>query len=242
MRCCNNFILPQYKDTDICVLTYKVRHRKTYDVLCLLKAMGYERVTVYAIPLQYQKSFRPLLQHRPEMNWPIDTDFLCENFSYKYVDIGSYTDINEPDDKIILVGGAALLPDEFIHKYRIINSHPGYIPNCRGLDAYKWAIYEKQPIGVTSHLLGNEVDAGKVILRQKVPFYNSDTFYSLAQRVYEWEIRVLAESVLCVMQERKLEYISGNEYAVHRRMPPNIESKLLDYFEKYKEEMKIDGI
>lgn len=231
-----------YENIDICVLTYNIRHRKTYDILCLLKAMGYKSVTVYAIPLQYSKSFHPLLQHRPEMSWPIGTDLLCKNLAYKYIEIKSYLDIKEPSGRIVLVGGATLLPEEFIRRYKIINSHPGYIPNCRGLDAYKWAIYEMQPIGVTSHLLGDEVDAGEIILREKVPIYNSDTFYSLAQRVYESEIRMMVESVLYVVQERKREYISGNGYAVHKRMPHYIESKLLDYFEKYKIEMISDGV
>ena len=231
-----------YADINVSVLTYDVRHRKTYDILCLLKAMGYGRVTVYAMPLQYKKSFHPLMQHRPEMNWPIDTALLCENFSYKYLNINDYMDIDEAEDRIILVGGAGLLPDEVVHKYQIVNSHPGYIPNCRGLDAYKWAIYEKQPIGVTSHLLGDEVDAGEIILREKVPVYKSDTFYSLAQRVYESEIRIMAESVLHVAQGRKREYISGDGYNIHRRMPKEIESNLLEYFERYKTEMAIDGI
>lgn len=226
----------------ICVLTYDIRHRKTYDILCLLKAMGYRSVTVYAIPLQYQKSFQPLLQHRPEMVWPIDTDLLCKNFSYTYITINNYMDINEEDGKIILVGGATLLPPEFIQKYQVINSHPGYIPNCRGLDAYKWAIYEKQPIGVTSHLVGNEVDAGEIILREKVSVYENDTFYSLAQRVYENEIRIIVESISCLIRERNREYISGDGYVIHRRMPKDIESKLLEYFERYKSEVVVNGI
>lgn len=242
MNFCDNYIPLHHNDINICVLTYNVRHRKTYDILCLLKAMGYRKVTVYAIPLQYQKSFKPLLQHRPEMIWPIDTNLLCESFSYKYIRINNYTDINEADGEIMLIAGATLLPDEFVHKYRIINSHPGYIPNCRGLDAYKWAIYEKQPMGVTSHLLGCEVDAGEIILREKVPVYENDTFYSLAQRVYESEIRIMAESILYVAQERKREYISGDGYVIHRRMPKNIESRLLEYFERYKTAVMIDGI
>lgn len=51
----------------IAVLTYPVKHRKTYDVLSLLRANGYTDVEVYAIPLHYQKKHFPTIQHRPEM-------------------------------------------------------------------------------------------------------------------------------------------------------------------------------
>lgn len=46
------------------ILTYTVPHRKTYDVLCLLKALGYDDVTVWMMPMAYQKSFTPLINHR----------------------------------------------------------------------------------------------------------------------------------------------------------------------------------
>lgn len=230
------------RDVYIGVLTYNIRHRKTYDIICLLKALGYKNVFVYALPLQYKKSFTPMLQHRPEMPWPIDTDMLCNSFSYKYIEIKDYSDINRMNGEIMLVGGAALLPDVFIQKYRVINAHPGYIPNCRGLDAYKWAIYERQPIGVTSHLIGEEVDAGEVILREMVPVYPYDTFFSLAQRVYEMEIKILIESIQCIIQGNKTEYIGGGTYIVHKRMPKHIECNLLKAFEIYKTEVLRNGI
>jgi phosphoribosylglycinamide formyltransferase len=39
----------------IAVLTYPVKHRKTYDVLSILRANGYTDVKVYAVPFHYQK-------------------------------------------------------------------------------------------------------------------------------------------------------------------------------------------
>lgn len=230
-----------YSNANICVLTYNIRHRKTYDTLCLLRALGYKKVTVYAIPLQYKKTFEPLLQHRPDMNWLIDTEKLCDNFDYKYIQIKEYSDVIETEDSIMLICGATLLPDSFIHQYNIINAHPGYIPNCRGLDAYKWAIYEKQPIGVTSHLIGNEVDAGEVMLREKVPIYQYDTFYSVAQRVYEKEIWVLVKSVSHFLNREKNMYISGAGYPLHKRMPKNIENELLKEFDEYKRGVVFDA-
>jgi phosphoribosylglycinamide formyltransferase-1 len=222
------------KNEPISVLTYIARHRKTYDTLCLLKAKGYKNVTVYAIPFQYKKAFKPIIEHRPEMIWDIDTREICKNFNYNYFEINSYDEVSLVDGSIVLVCGAGLLPEEFIHNYKVINAHPGYIPNCRGLDALKWAIYEKQPIGVTSHLIGNEVDAGEVIIRNRIQVYENDTFHAVAQRVYENEIDVLVKSIQVVLSGEKLTYISGMETIVHKRMPKDIECKLLDVFEEYK--------
>lgn len=62
----------------IAVLAYPVKHRKTYDVLSLLKANGYTDVNVYAIPFHYQKKKQPLIQHRPEMNFHVpEVSTLC---------------------------------------------------------------------------------------------------------------------------------------------------------------------
>lgn len=221
------------KNDNIVVLTYDIPHRKTYDTICLLKAKGYYKVTVYATPLKYVKKFKPLIQHRPEMMFDISVNELCENMGYDYRKIETYDELQVDKDTIILVCGAGLLPDSLIKNHRIINAHPGYIPNCRGLDALKWAIYEKQPIGATAHLLGDEVDAGEVILREEVPVYDFDTFHAVAQRVYETEIKILVESIEC-LHHRRTEYISGNNYEVHRRMSNEIEKDLFECFEQYK--------
>ena len=215
------------------VLTYTIPHRKTYDILCLLKASGYDYVSVYAVPLQYKKSFMPLYIHRPEMNYDIDTKEICQNFNYKYKQISNYNDIRIDRNEIVLVGGAGILPEEFVRTHKVINSHPGYIPNVRGLDAYKWAIVEKQPIGVSVHLLGEEVDAGKVLMREEIPIYSTDTFFSVAQRVYEYEVRNMI-SAIPLAEREEYQYIPAGTSKVHKRMPKEVEKSILEEFETYK--------
>ncbi|WP_196016917.1 formyltransferase family protein, partial [Alistipes senegalensis] len=155
----------------IAVLTYPVKHRKTYDVLSLLKANGYTDVKVYAIPFHYQKKHFPIIRHRPEMNFQTpEIDELCFNLGYRY-EQGELESFNIDKERIVLIAGAGILPKEFVDGHIIINAHPGYIPNCRGLDAFKWAIAEKQPVGVTTHLLGGGIDAGKIIERRIIDIW-----------------------------------------------------------------------
>ena len=123
------------------VLTYTTAHRKMYDLLILLRAKGITNVKVFGIPMHYKKRFKPLIEHRPELIISILSQELCRNLNYMYQEIQSNEEIDLERKGIFLVAGVGILPQWFIKKYRVINANPGYIPNCRGLDALKWAIY-----------------------------------------------------------------------------------------------------
>ena len=178
------------------VLTYDYPHMKTYDILCMLKAFGYHDVFLILQPWEDRKRFVPLYEHRPE-NTLIDSavflsDMVARNFGYGVFEPieGKY-----PECEMYLIAGAGMLGEPFSTNEKTINVHPGYLPNVRGLDALKWAIYEGQPIGVTTHIIDKDPDAGKIIHREYVPIYPNDTFHALAQRQYESEIRMLIESI-----------------------------------------------
>ena len=220
-----------------CLLSYQANHRKTFDVIAGLKARGYSDVCVYAKQYHYNKSFKPIYEHRPALEFTqydeINYREFINNYGYDLRDIDDYKDINQYDeiDSIFLVCGAGIIPKEIYDKYTIINSHPGYIPNCRGLDAYKWAIVEKQPIGVTTHIIGDYVDAGDIIAREEVPINGNDTFHSVAYRVYHLEVKMLIDAV----ENHSVSFqTEGEGYDIHKRMPPEIETGIIGKFNKYK--------
>lgn len=220
----------------VSILTYQCVHRKTYDTLCLLKAKGYTEVTIYAAPLSYQKSWKPLLEHRPGLPYGIregiDWHTVVRNLGFPYVPITNYNEIPTSVGEIFLVCGAGILPDSFVQNHLVINAHPGYLPYERGLDAFKWAVLENHPIGVTTHFIGKEVDAGEILQRRKVPIYSYDTFHLAAQRQYEMEIAMLVEALEHI--DEKHEIISTEGFPVHKRMPHEYEMKLLEKFEQIK--------
>ena len=215
------------------VLTYNISHRKTYDTLCLLKGKGYKNVYVYAQPLRYQKKFYPQINHRPSISAGMpDTAQICKGFEYLYID--KDIDLEKlPKDMVFLVCGAGILPLEFVKNHILINAHPGYIPLVRGLDAYKWAIQEDKPIGVTTHIIGENIDAGEIIERRIIPVYCNDTFYELAMRVYENEIEMLVDALRHL--DEKHDYINPNGNMVYKRMPHQLEEQLLKKFQRYKQ-------
>lgn len=228
------------KNYDCAVLTYNVPHRKTYDVLCLLKSRGIKRVLVFAVPLHYKKTFVPLYEHRPSLYPAADTEEICRNFDYDYVCSDTYENIPVEDTTPLLVCGAGIIPPEIAKKRIIINSHPGYAPLVRGLDALKWAVIENKPIGVTTHFIGNEVDAGETIQRKIVPVYKNDTFHAVAQRLYEYEVSMLVDSLRLLTDDHY--HIGAGDDVIHRRMPPAVERDLLDAFGKYVNERGIERI
>lgn len=95
------------------------------------------------------------------------------------------------------------------------------------MDALKWAIYDGQPIGVTTHLLGEDIDSGWILERKMVPIYYNDTFHAVAQRQYELEISMLARA----LELEPAEYTDGQNYTVHKRMPHAFETRVLERFE-----------
>ena len=221
------------KNTSIAVLTYPIKHRKTFDVLSLLKTNGYDDVMVCAIPFHYKKKKYPIYQHRPEMNYDIpDLPEMCSNLGYDFK-MGSIDSFEIEKDRVVLIGGAGILEETFIKEHKVINAHPGYIPEVRGLDSLKWAIVENKPIGVTTHLIGDYVDAGLVIERRVIDVYSTDTFHALAQRVYENEASMLVEGIEKI-GKTELEMIKPGDSELHKRMPKEIEQGLLDAFEIYK--------
>ena len=186
---------------------------------------------MYAVPLHYRKTFTPLYEHRPPVIINNPPEQLCASLGYDYVSSQNYDNLDAAPDTPILVCGAGIIPQDIISTHTVINSHPGYIPLVRGLDAFKWAVVEDKPIGVTTHIIGPEVDAGQIIGRKIIPVYKNDTFHAAARRVYENEIIMLADSLRHYTEEH--EYIPAGTNELHRRMPAETEREILPAFDGY---------
>ena len=52
---------------------------------------------------------------------------------------------------------------------RAINLHISLLPSCRGAHPVFWAIVDKQPLGVTIHLLDEGLDTGNILFQQVTP-------------------------------------------------------------------------
>jgi phosphoribosylglycinamide formyltransferase-1 len=198
------------------ILTYDTPHRKTQDLIFQLLAKGY-RFQVIVLPFEDRKR-KVMYNHRPGPMNQLPPDEICQSLDLTCI-FCEVTELPEYLDETTLIAGAGILPKTVTDNFCVINSHPGYLPNVRGLDALKWAIYEGQPIGVTTHVVNSQPDSGMLIDRKIVPVYFEDSFDSIARRVYETEIKMLVEAI----ELPETEKILVEHYPVHGRMPMHLE-------------------
>lgn len=219
----------------IAVLTYDAAHRKTQDLLFRLLALGYrEELVVVATPWVERKNWKPLFPHRPALALDMTLAQFCTNLDLTLL-LTETEDLvaalHRVNPEFVLIAGAGILPAAVAEQFRVINSHPGYLPFVKGLDALKWAILEGQQIGVTAHFITPGVDEGQLIKQEITPLYFEDSFQSFAFRQYEQEIGLLADAVQLARQELQGVDLKDETYPPHRRMPHHMELKMKEAFE-----------
>jgi phosphoribosylglycinamide formyltransferase 1 len=175
---------------NIAILTYDTPHLKTQTLVSALALTTAFRIQLFGLPFNPRPPRQPLLQHRPDMNTTGHPRDLARHFDLTYQPIDGPSDIEEAFD-VALVAGAGLLPAEFVERAPVINCHGGLIPSVRGLDAFKWAIHDRQPLGNTLHVIDAEVDAGTHLKAIPTPIFPDDSLESLARRHYELEMLLL---------------------------------------------------
>lgn len=179
---------------NIDLLTYDCPHRKTSDILFELIVNGYNINRVYAAPL-IDLGLKPdIVKMSANACYNIHTAEICAKFKIPYI-VKPHTDIE--GGNLGIIGGARILPDHVIQKYSIgiINIHPGLLPNNRGLDNIKWALYHDMPQGLTVHFIDKYVDRGQIILKKKVPVYDDDKIYHIHQRLVSMQPKVLIDAL-----------------------------------------------
>jgi phosphoribosylglycinamide formyltransferase-1 len=220
------------------IITYQIPHLKTAQILERLaqrKSAG--QIDVFAIPFRPFKSRDVVFKHRPDQNIDIKTPDLCAQYGFGYTEVEADADIPGGYDYYVITGAGILSP-ECVRGKKIVNSHPGAIPAVRGLDAFKWAIHDMQPMANTLHYVDEAVDMGELITIEPTPVYVDDTLEILATRLYDSEIALLARFDDFI---GKGPYISTYpEREATRRMPAATEHEMMTRFEEYKNRFAVD--
>lgn len=106
-------------------------------------------------------------------------------------------------DLIVLAGYMRLLSPVIVRRYkgRIINIHPGPLPEFGGTGMYGLKVHQAviaaglKESCATVHVVDEIYDHGPILLRRKVPVLPDDTPESLAARVLKVEHQVLPEVI-----------------------------------------------
>lgn len=142
------------------LITYDRPHLKTQEIAerCKNKVSA-----LLLVPFKERPRREVAFHHRPYQFEGPSPKELAKSVGAEILYLSDLEKELASKDDYLVVGGAGILDAEYTSRYRIINAHPGLIPSSRGLDAFKWAIYNKVPLGVTLHHIDNEVDMGRVL-------------------------------------------------------------------------------
>lgn len=225
----------------IVVLTFDHPHRKTQDLILKLLAHGIKPAIV-ATEWVDKPGFVPIIPHRPGNAMPIELSVMAKNLNLelrittKENLFETLTDLENIEAILLATGN--IIEERIVKKYKVINSHPGYLPLIKGLDALKWAILYKEPIGVTTHYVNEQIDGGVIIERRLLKINYEDTFHNVAHRQYEMEVDMLI-SALFVNSENV--EIGESKFETFRRMPHRLEPRMLEQFDQLRRESEINS-
>jgi phosphoribosylglycinamide formyltransferase-1 len=225
---------PPIKIQTIGLITYQYPHLKTEQVLQKILYLHKEfKYKMFALPFVPRKQRKILFEHRPLQTDAIVPEILAEKHDIPYVSCKSDRDIDNSCDVYIILG-AGIISEKCIEGKKIINCHPGIIPASRGLDSFKWAIYDMKPLGVTLHYIDAQVDAGEIIAVIPTNIYKTDSFITLARRHYENEITCISNFIY-YLENPQNPFSDIEVFGNKMRMPIETERELVRRFSDYVE-------
>ncbi|MDP0590090.1 MAG: formyltransferase family protein [Candidatus Endonucleobacter bathymodioli] len=212
------------------LITYNSPHLKTEQIIENM-VENYQSMKMYALPFVPRKDRGVLFHHRPNQVISIAPEVIAEKHNIDFIKCENDLNIDGGCD-IYLVLGAGILSEKCVENKKIINAHPGIIPACRGLDSFKWAIYNDISLGNTLHYIDKNVDSGEIISVIPTTVYKTDSLETLCRRHYENEIKMLSnfESYLKTPVNNYSDIQSGEPTM---RMSAEIEAKMVRMLDGY---------
>jgi phosphoribosylglycinamide formyltransferase-1 len=128
-----------------------------------------------------------------------------------------------------VIFGARILKAPTIQACRIgiLNLHPGWLPDVRGLDTIKWPLLRGLPLGATAHLIDESIDRGLLVCRQQFDRLPGDTLFDLQARVWDLERTLMIDALAALARNpdtSHLEPLGAGEY--FKQMPAEVERTL----------------
>jgi len=67
-------------------------------------------------------------------------------------------------------------------KMGFLNTHPSYLPYCKGKNPNFWSIVSGEPFGASLHLINENLDSGPIVCQEEIPYTWEDTGESLYKK------------------------------------------------------------
>jgi phosphoribosylglycinamide formyltransferase-1 len=97
-------------------------------------------------------------------------------------------------DLVLSLGFMKILDRSFLEKFRVINTHPSYLPHFPGAHAVKEALESGAlETGCSIHWVDEGVDSGEIIAQRKIAILPGDSEEALHQRIKIQERELIIE-------------------------------------------------
>ena len=231
----------------IAVFCYNFPHRKTHEFLLRLYVEGFNVQLVLATDKVKLNIPKASIRTKLREGGLIEPRNLCEKFGWNFHVVKHNSDearalVEEKAIQLGVIAGARILKERIIQPFElgIINFHPGILPQIRGLDSMLWSILQDVPLGVSSHVINEDIDAGNILLRHEIKVHADDTIYDLSKRLLDAQLDMLAPSIQLAMQSDFLDVVDAETTDYYSKMKPELESQALvllpNYLQKHASE------
>lgn len=128
------------------------------------------------------------------------TGTLSENEEKQMLDI---LDMLKPD-LIVFAGFMRIVSKNFLKlcRSRIINIHPSFLPQFKGLNAQTQALDAGVSFsGCSVNFVDAGIDSGRLIIQRIVGIDENDNIDSLTKKILRYEHRILPEAIMMIKDE-----------------------------------------
>lgn len=187
---------------NVMLFCYDFPHKKTQDFILRLLVEGYTIKYVIAAPWKKLTTEQPAIRIAPSHTGLIHPQKICQRFEISYKvfphespETTGYIKGNPVD--LFIISGARILPNKLVEEpgKKILNIHPGLLPEVRGMDTLLWSIYHNVPIGITAHFISSRIDSGIFIYKEKLRLYKTDALIDVSLRLLEKQPDILIKAL-----------------------------------------------
>lgn len=229
----------------LAVFCYDFPHKKTQDVLWRLWIEGFGVDCVLAAERRDLVQAPSSLRVKPRHVDLVHPRMIAERLGAPYHVLSHSSEraaeiIRNHGVDLGVIGGARILRGDVLDapSLGILNLHPGLIPEVRGLDALKWAILTDAPLGVTAHLIDERVDAGRILLRERIGLKADDTLVDVWLRLHETEIEILPRAIESLSARGVETFDLVGESETRSRVPPALDKEVIRKFRNRLERLR----
>ncbi len=104
-------------------------------------------------------------------------------------------------DLVVLSGFMRILSPFFTKAFKIINIHPSLLPKYKGAHAIKESFLSQDlEVGVSVHWVNEALDAGELILQERILRDQNDDFQTFSKKIHQLEYQIYPQAVLLALK------------------------------------------